>query len=75
MVTDRVAYVGTSNWSEDYFLHTTGVALVVNQSDVAPEAQRYTLRQQLVDVFLRDWESVYTLPLENHSQCGKQTRE
>ncbi|XP_015685306.1 phospholipase D3-like, partial [Protobothrops mucrosquamatus] len=46
MVTDRVAYVGTSNWSEDYFLHTTGVGLIVNQSHVAPEAQRYTLRQQ-----------------------------
>ncbi|XP_026572146.1 phospholipase D3-like [Pseudonaja textilis] len=75
MVTDRVAYVGTSNWSEDYFLHTTGVALVVNQSNVAPEAQSYTLQQQLVDVFLRDWESPYTLPLENHSQCRKQSRE
>ncbi|XP_070622339.1 5'-3' exonuclease PLD3-like isoform X2 [Erythrolamprus reginae] len=67
MVTDRVAYVGTSNWSEDYFLNTAGVALIVNQSDVGPE--KYTLRQQLVDVFLRDWESEYTLPLEKHSEC------
>ncbi|KAM6434809.1 LOW QUALITY PROTEIN: 5'-3' exonuclease PLD3-like [Liasis olivaceus] len=69
MVTDRVAYIGTSNWSEDYFLHTTGVGLIVNQSDVAPEAQSYTLRQQLVEVFLRDWESSYILPLENHWKC------
>ncbi|XP_058016562.1 5'-3' exonuclease PLD3-like isoform X2 [Ahaetulla prasina] len=75
MVTDRVAYVGTSNWSEDYFLHTTGVGLIVNQSGVAPEAQSYTLRQQLADVFLRDWESPYTLPLENHSECMKKFRE
>ncbi|KAM3824969.1 5'-3' exonuclease PLD3-like isoform 2-T2 [Vipera latastei] len=75
MVTDRVAYVGTSNWSEDYFLHTTGVGLIVNQSEAAPEAQSHTLRQQLVDVFLRDWDSPYTLPLENHSQCVKRLRE
>ncbi|XP_070806496.1 LOW QUALITY PROTEIN: 5'-3' exonuclease PLD3-like [Pituophis catenifer annectens] len=75
MVTDRVAYVGTSNWSEDYFLRTAGVGLIVNQSGVAPEAQSYTLRQQLVDVFLRDWESPYTLPLENHSECMKKLRE
>ncbi|KAK9391138.1 phospholipase D3-like [Crotalus adamanteus] len=68
MVTDRIAYVGTSNWSEDYFLHTTGVGLIINQSHVAPEAQSYTLRQQLVDVFVRDWDSAYTLPLESHSQ-------
>ncbi|XP_032090361.1 phospholipase D3-like isoform X2 [Thamnophis elegans] len=69
MVTDRVAYVGTSNWSEDYFLRTAGVGLVVNQSDVAAEAQKYTLRQQLADVFIRDWGSPYALPLDNHSKC------
>ncbi|XP_063173277.1 5'-3' exonuclease PLD3-like [Candoia aspera] len=69
MVTDRVAYVGTSNWSEDYFLHTAGVGLIINQSSLAPEAQSYTLRQQLVEVFLRDWESPYTLLLEDHWKC------
>ncbi|KAL7978172.1 hypothetical protein Chor_005159 [Crotalus horridus] len=48
-----IEVVRTSNWSEDYFLHTTGVGLIINQSHVAPEAQSYTLRQQLVDVFVR----------------------
>ncbi|CAG5893922.1 unnamed protein product [Menidia menidia] len=61
MVTDRVAYVGTSNWSGDYFERTAGSALVVNQtaaSQVAP-----TLQAQLQAVFERDWDSAYSSPL------------
>jgi phospholipase D3/4 len=32
MVTDNTAYIGTSNWSEDYFVTTAGVGLIINQT-------------------------------------------
>lgn len=56
MVTDNTAYIGTSNWSGDYFTVTGGVGVVI-QGDTE-------LRQQLEDVFLRDWNSefAYSLP-------------
>ncbi|XP_062861087.1 5'-3' exonuclease PLD3, partial [Trichomycterus rosablanca] len=61
MVTDQVAYIGTSNWSGDYFVNTAGSALVVNQtfsSSVEP-----TVREQLQNVFERDWDSDYSTRL------------
>nr|XP_056709438.1 5'-3' exonuclease PLD3-like [Euleptes europaea] len=71
MVTDRLAYIGTSNWSEDYFTKTTGVGLIVNQSnhDSITAGQEFTLRQQLEQVFLRDWDSSNIVPLSRHRSC------
>jgi len=56
MVTDNTAYIGTSNWSGDYFTVTGGVGVVV-EGDTE-------LRKQLEEVFLRDWNSefAYDLP-------------
>nr|XP_023668015.1 phospholipase D3 isoform X2 [Paramormyrops kingsleyae] len=65
MVTDKVAYIGTSNWSGDYFLNTAGSALVVNQT-AAPSPET-TVQRQLQAVFLRDWDSVYSTPLYQHT--------
>nr|XP_060639662.1 5'-3' exonuclease PLD3 [Anolis sagrei ordinatus] len=67
MVTDKVAYIGTSNWSGDYFLHTAGSALVVNQSDTEAGIQP-TLREQLQAVFERDWDSQYSRELNSLGQ-------
>uniref|UniRef100_A0A0N5AVJ0 PLD phosphodiesterase domain-containing protein n=1 Tax=Syphacia muris TaxID=451379 RepID=A0A0N5AVJ0_9BILA len=50
MVTERVAYVGTSNWVGDYFINTAGVGLSFISSEVV---------QTLNSIFLRDWESEY----------------
>uniref|UniRef100_A0A2D4LHA6 5'-3' exonuclease PLD3 n=3 Tax=Micrurus spixii TaxID=129469 RepID=A0A2D4LHA6_9SAUR len=61
MVTDKVAYIGTSNWSGDYFLHTAGSALVVAQGSAG---DRRTLREQLQRIFERDWNSRYSRPLD-----------
>ncbi|XP_018420566.1 PREDICTED: phospholipase D3 [Nanorana parkeri] len=61
MVTDRVAYIGTSNWSGDYFIRTAGSALVVNQT-CATNATN-TMQKQLQDVFMRDWTSNYSHPI------------
>ncbi|KAJ7307600.1 hypothetical protein JRQ81_009634 [Phrynocephalus forsythii] len=68
MVTDQLAYIGTSNWSEDYFVNTTGVGLVVRQQG---SAAGLTLRDQLKDVFLRDWSSPHVKPLGRHPECAK----
>ncbi|MBN3310017.1 PLD3 Phospholipase, partial [Amia calva] len=61
MVTDKVAYIGTSNWSGDYFLHTAGSALVVNQT--VAQSEETTVQEQLQAVFERDWDSQYTTQL------------
>ncbi|CAK6957850.1 '-3' exonuclease PLD3 [Scomber scombrus] len=65
MVTDKVAYIGTSNWSGDYFVHTAGSALVVNQT--ASQSQEPTVQSQLRAVFERDWSSDYSTPVTQHT--------
>ncbi|XP_026234805.1 phospholipase D3 isoform X2 [Anabas testudineus] len=65
MVTDKVAYIGTSNWSGDYFVNTAGSALVVNQTD--SQSLEPTVQSQLKAVFDRDWSSAYSTPLTQHS--------
>ncbi|KAL4238595.1 phospholipase D [Mactra antiquata] len=62
MVTDKSAYIGTSNWSGDYFLTTAGIGIVVNGSSHDNSSD---IRQQLEDVFIRDWNSKYTFPLDH----------
>ncbi|KAK1150771.1 5'-3' exonuclease PLD3-like [Acipenser oxyrinchus oxyrinchus] len=68
MVTDKVAYIGTSNWSGDYFLHTAGSALVVNQT--ASRSSEPTVQEQLQAVFQRDWESVYSTQLSQDTDIS-----
>lgn len=63
MVTDRVVYIGTSNWSENYFTNTAGVGLVVNQTDSVVEEGQKTLQSQVEELFLRDWRSSYSSSL------------
>ncbi|XP_077588982.1 5'-3' exonuclease PLD3 [Stigmatopora nigra] len=63
MVTDRVLYIGTSNWSENYFTQTAGVGLVVNQTDSAVKPGHRTLQSQAEELFLRDWRSHYSSSL------------
>ncbi|KAF2356484.1 Phospholipase D-like domain [Trinorchestia longiramus] len=65
MVTDRVAYIGTSNWSGDYFMNTGGVGLIVNDTVHAGNASATTLRTQLQDIFTRDWNSQYARPVQD----------
>ncbi|XP_058876531.1 5'-3' exonuclease PLD4-like isoform X4 [Acipenser ruthenus] len=76
MVTDRVAYIGTSNWSESYFTQTAGVGLVVNQTGAAGRGEQGTVQSQLQGVFERDWGSSHAVPLSTeHSQsCGLHTQ-
>ncbi|NXB57683.1 PLD3 Phospholipase, partial [Struthidea cinerea] len=66
MVTEKAAYVGTSNWSGDYFERTAGSALVVAQ----PGAGAGTFREQLQDVFERDWGSQYSVDIGDAERWG-----
>uniref|UniRef100_A0A1B6C9A8 PLD phosphodiesterase domain-containing protein n=1 Tax=Clastoptera arizonana TaxID=38151 RepID=A0A1B6C9A8_9HEMI len=56
MVTDNTAYIGTSNWSGDYFISTGGVGVIIEGLS--------EIREQLESVFMRDWNSefAYALP-------------
>ncbi|MEQ2195656.1 5'-3' exonuclease pld3, partial [Xenoophorus captivus] len=65
MVTDKVAYIGTSNWSGDYFLSTAGSALIVNQT--GSQSPNPTIQSQLKAVFERDWHSAYSTPITHSS--------
>ncbi|XP_046592774.1 5'-3' exonuclease PLD3 isoform X2 [Neodiprion lecontei] len=60
MVTDSVAYIGTSNWSGDYFISTAGIGMVFE--DVGNKNEE-SIRQQLEEIFHRDWNSQYAHPL------------
>lgn len=75
MVTDKVAYIGTSNWAGDYFVNTAGVSLVVSQH--APHSVwNTTLQSQLKAIFNRDWDSEFAVRLSDlghHPDCALAT--
>ncbi|XP_069631164.1 5'-3' exonuclease PLD3-like [Haliaeetus albicilla] len=77
-VTEKVAYIGTSNWSGDYFVRMAGSALVVNQTvsqtSASTAAGTSIIREQLQVVFERDWSSQYSANIGDierwESLCG-----
>ena len=54
MVTESVAYVGTSNWSADYFTNTGGISYVISETESGN-----SVRAQLQAVFERNWNSSF----------------
>lgn len=64
MVTDESAYIGTSNWSADYFVNTAGVSFV-SRENFASCYRNDSLRESLVQLFDRDWYSAYAQELTN----------
>ncbi|XP_041667928.1 5'-3' exonuclease PLD4 [Cheilinus undulatus] len=73
MVTDKVAYIGTSNWSGDYFVTTAGVGLVISQHAPHPVWKTEALQSQLKAVFDRDWNSEFAVHLDDlkhHPDCA-----
>lgn len=63
MVTDNAVYIGTSNWAEDYFTNTGGVGIVFRNSMNNNTEVDNPLRDQVENVFKRDWASEYAHPL------------
>jgi len=53
-LTDKILYIGTSNWVGDYFLDTGGVSVTIN-SDM--------IRLDALWRFQRDWNSIYAHPI------------
>ncbi|XP_053678684.1 5'-3' exonuclease PLD3-like [Anopheles nili] len=58
MVTDNTAYIGTSNWSGDYFIDTAGIGMVISSFDT-----NGTIIEELQSLFERDWNSKYSMHL------------
>lgn len=58
MVTDNTAYIGTSNWSGDYFIDTAGIGMVLASYETDG-----TIIQELQALFERDWNSKYAVEL------------
>ena len=56
MVTDKQGFIGTSNWSADYFISTGGIGFMFTGK----------MRQQLEDIFTRDWSSSYATHLKSN---------
>ena len=63
MVTDNTVYIGTSNWSGDYFTDTAGVSFVLHDPMFDRNVTQTTLRSELQAVFERDWNSNLSYPL------------
>ncbi|KAK4881376.1 hypothetical protein RN001_004695 [Aquatica leii] len=63
MVTDNTAYIGTSNWSGDYFIDTAGIGVIIHDPVYNRNDSHITIRSQLQTVFERDWYSNYSFPL------------
>lgn len=65
MVTDNVAYIGTSNWSADYFVDTAGIGLIMEEaSKYGKNGTIQSIREDLVNVFERDWNSPYAFDMK-----------
>ncbi|XP_023561481.1 phospholipase D4 isoform X2 [Octodon degus] len=67
VVTEKTAYIGTSNWSEDYFSSTSGVGLVLHQRAPQGRLGPPPVQEQLRQLFERDWHSRYAVGLDGHT--------
>ncbi|XP_068247198.1 5'-3' exonuclease PLD3-like isoform X2 [Palaemon carinicauda] len=71
MVTDNTAYIGTSNWSADYFINTGGIGFIVNETSTVSDTEQNekedppSLQKQLQALFERDWTSDHAKPIED----------
>ncbi|PIC27403.1 hypothetical protein B9Z55_019670 [Caenorhabditis nigoni] len=70
LVTESTAYIGTSNWSSDYWQYTAGIGIVIRADDSTAKSQ---LVQQITSIHERDWTSAYTIPLKNFTISGNRT--
>uniref|UniRef100_A0A7E4ZRG0 PLD phosphodiesterase domain-containing protein n=1 Tax=Panagrellus redivivus TaxID=6233 RepID=A0A7E4ZRG0_PANRE len=57
MVSDNTAFIGTSNWSGDYFISTAGISMIIQGTDATTKSKVVT---DIQDVFWRDWYSEHS---------------
>jgi phosphatidylserine/phosphatidylglycerophosphate/cardiolipin synthase-like enzyme len=51
VVDDEILWVGTSNWSQDYFFHTRGIEIIMKRKELAATGN---------EIFNRLWNASYT---------------
>lgn len=61
MVTDKAAYIGTSNWQGNYFVFSAGIGFTMKDS--VSDTNVTSIRSELISVFERDWKSAYASKL------------
>lgn len=59
MVTDGGVYLGTSNWTPDYFTNTAGVSLVIRPKGTNSNGTQSFIVRDFQDIFDRDFKSDY----------------
>uniref|UniRef100_A0AC34R6X9 PLD phosphodiesterase domain-containing protein n=1 Tax=Panagrolaimus sp. JU765 TaxID=591449 RepID=A0AC34R6X9_9BILA len=65
LVTETASIIGTSNWAADYFDGKgTGVAVVIQQKI----KDKNSFIKKMTEIFIRDWDSSYTHPLDEYLQ-------
>ncbi|XP_030380633.1 phospholipase D3 [Scaptodrosophila lebanonensis] len=64
MVSDKIAYIGASNWTGEFFMHSAGIGLVLADTTLIES----TIRTDLFKLFMRDWYSPYSLALKRNLQ-------
>jgi len=62
LINEKKGFIGTSNWSADYFVNTGGVSFVQIDFETNPNS----IRGQLEQIFDRDWESHYCQPVKDY---------
>lgn len=65
MVTDNTVYIGTSNWSADYFINTAGIGLILEETQSDRNETSPSIRRDLASIFDRDWNSSYAVELKS----------
>jgi len=61
LVSDNGLYIGTSNWSPDYFINTCGVSIVIQPNS---KIEKGSIIQKMSDLFDRDFSSEHSEELE-----------
>ena len=57
MVTEKSGFIGTSNWSGDYFTDTAGVSIIFEPDFETTNPRKGNLLQTLETIFQRDYNS------------------
>ena len=53
----KTILLGTSNWAKDYYTRTAGIGFAFESVGSQTSAGKSDLRTELLDVFIRDWNS------------------
>lgn len=68
MVTDNAVYIGTSNWSGDYFLDTAGIGIIIQSGNIMQQSS--IVNDVNEKIFMRDWNSQYTKSVYDFDNQG-----